>query len=281
MKRVASALVAAVGLHLLVFAWTPAGLLSTSRLHKIHEIQKLQKKPQPAQQLALRLVPSALQIPDPVAGPSVTRPAEPIVPPSAAVVPPVPPVARTQEKTRPVHEASVTQPPRQAEKRPPVAAASPPVEEPAPARPADRAEVGGAADPLLPAVKADSPPRVPEEVRAPTAQADAAAADAVQSVPPAAVASVEAVPLYRQNPPPVYPRVARQRRWQGTVLLEVLVSDEGLPQDIRIVASSGHEVLDRAAEKAVAGWLFAPGRRNDVPEAMLVRVPVRFELTGR
>ena len=37
----------------------------------------------------------------------------------------------------------------------------------------------------------------------------------------------EATPLYRQNPVPEYPLIARKRGYQGTVVLEVLVTREG------------------------------------------------------
>jgi len=38
---------------------------------------------------------------------------------------------------------------------------------------------------------------------------------------------IEAVPLYKVNPPPEYPRLARKRGYQGTVVLDVLVDQNG------------------------------------------------------
>lgn len=87
-----------------------------------------------------------------------------------------------------------------------------------------------------------------------------------------------ATPLYRLNPPPVYPQVARQRRFEGVVLLRVLVLADGMVGELRLEKSSGHVVLDQAALKAVRGWAFAPGRRGGMPAAMEVLVPVRFAL---
>ncbi len=88
----------------------------------------------------------------------------------------------------------------------------------------------------------------------------------------------EAVPLYRENPPPAYPRVARRRGSEGTVLLEVLVTEEGRVGVLRVAESSGHTSLDKAALRAVEAWRFRPGRRGDRAVAMRVLVPVRFRL---
>jgi protein TonB len=88
----------------------------------------------------------------------------------------------------------------------------------------------------------------------------------------------EAVPAYRKNPPPSYPRTARRRGYEGTVLLEVLVGREGEVKDLRLFESSGHDVLDHAAMKAVMQWAFDPGMRGDEPVEMRVKVPVRFDL---
>lgn len=89
---------------------------------------------------------------------------------------------------------------------------------------------------------------------------------------------VEAVPLYRENPSPAYPGLARRRGYEGVVLLDVLVSAEGRVGELRVARSSGYSLLDRAAVEAVDGWRFEPGRRGGRPVAMRVRVPVRFRL---
>jgi protein TonB len=88
----------------------------------------------------------------------------------------------------------------------------------------------------------------------------------------------EAIPLYRDNPPPRYPRIARRRGYEGTVVLEVLVNTEGKVADYRIIRSCGHSVLDTAAMKSIRKWLFEPGMRGDKKVAMWVKVPIRFEL---
>ena len=88
----------------------------------------------------------------------------------------------------------------------------------------------------------------------------------------------EARPLYRSNPPPKYPVLARRRGFQGNVLLEVLVGPIGNVIDLRVLSSSGHPILDRAAKSSVKNWTFVPGMRGQEKVEMWVRVPIRFEL---
>ena len=89
---------------------------------------------------------------------------------------------------------------------------------------------------------------------------------------------IEAAPLYKVNPLPEYPRIARKRGYQGTVVLEVLVDQNGRVGDLRLFTSSGHSILDRKAMASVKRWLFEPGMKGDKKLDMWVRVPVRFEL---
>jgi protein TonB len=99
---------------------------------------------------------------------------------------------------------------------------------------------------------------------------------ATASLPPAKI--LEAVPVYRSNPPPVYPATARRRGYEGTVVVEVLVSKEGRVQDLRLFQSSGYAVLDRAATGAIKSWVFEPAKAGDEKIEMWVKVPLRFQL---
>lgn len=88
----------------------------------------------------------------------------------------------------------------------------------------------------------------------------------------------EATPLYRRNPVPEYPLIARKRGYQGTAVLEVLVDRQGRVADLRLSASCGYSVLDQAALTSVKTWLFDPGTRGGEKVDMWVKVPVRFQL---
>jgi protein TonB len=123
-------------------------------------------------------------------------------------------------------------------------------------------------------MEAASPPEPAEE---PT-QVAALPSEANMTPEPSPSGIREAIPLYRDNPPPRYPRIARRRGYEGTVVLEVLVNKEGKVSDYRIIQSCGHSVLDKAAMKSIRDWLFEPGMRGDKKVEMWVKVPIRFEL---
>jgi len=85
-------------------------------------------------------------------------------------------------------------------------------------------------------------------------------------------------PIYKRNISPPYPLLARKRGYQGTVVLEVLVSKDGKAASIQLSRSSGYNILDRAAIKGVRGWLFYPAKRGDELFEMWVKIPIRFTL---
>jgi protein TonB len=87
-----------------------------------------------------------------------------------------------------------------------------------------------------------------------------------------------AVPRYRENTPPAYPVIARMRGYEGMVLLAAEIFTDGGVGSLKIKKSSGYEVLDRSAVKAVKTWKFEPGARLGKPVSMWVDVPVKFIL---
>ena len=88
----------------------------------------------------------------------------------------------------------------------------------------------------------------------------------------------EARPLYRTNPLPEYPKIARRRGYQGSAVLEVLVDRNGKVVDLRVAKTSGYPILDKAAVTTVKDWSFEPGVVGKERVAMWVRIPIRFEL---
>jgi protein TonB len=83
---------------------------------------------------------------------------------------------------------------------------------------------------------------------------------------------------YLNNPKPVYPAFARRMGMEGTVMLKVLVSCQGISLKIEVACSSGHEILDKAAADAVRNWHFVPAKRGNSPIEEWVQVPVAFHL---
>ena len=92
---------------------------------------------------------------------------------------------------------------------------------------------------------------------------------------------VEQAPELLSAPPPRYPELLRQARVDGTVVIEAVVDTLGRvqPASVRVV-SSPHPGLSASAEASVAGALFRPGRVGGRAVRVLVRVPVRFSITG-
>lgn len=88
----------------------------------------------------------------------------------------------------------------------------------------------------------------------------------------------EAVPLYKENPTPVYPLQAKKRGFEGTVVLEVLVTKEGNAGKVSVFQSSSYFLLDQAAVSSVKKWRFEPGKRGDEKVDMPVKIPIRFKL---
>ena len=87
-----------------------------------------------------------------------------------------------------------------------------------------------------------------------------------------------ALPLYKRNPAPKYPRAAKRRGYEGKVILDVLVNRDGKVEALAVSQSSGHAILDKAAQEAVATWLFSPALRGKERIAMWIKVPIRFDL---
>lgn len=123
-------------------------------------------------------------------------------------------------------------------------------------------------------------PQVPAETSFPVPAPKAAE----PSPAPEQKSQVASAPLpvtgaaYLRNPAPAYPMAARRAGEQGTVMLRVLVTTEGLPARVDLQKSSGSAHLDRAAIETVKGWRFKPARRGNEAVEGWVDVPVVFNL---
>ncbi len=89
----------------------------------------------------------------------------------------------------------------------------------------------------------------------------------------------EAMPRYRENRPPVYPRTARERGYEGDVLIAAEVRADGRIGAVRINRSSGYASLDDSALEAVRMWRFDPARRMGAAVDIWVEIPLRFKLS--
>jgi protein TonB len=87
-----------------------------------------------------------------------------------------------------------------------------------------------------------------------------------------------ASPKYGENPKPPYPLEARNKGYQGRVLLKVEVLPDGRVGEIELKESSGYEVLDESALATVKKWRFIPARKGKVAISCWVNVPITFQL---
>lgn len=78
--------------------------------------------------------------------------------------------------------------------------------------------------------------------------------------------------------PPIYPRVAREAGWEGTVILRITVEPTGRASAVEIRKSSGYPILDQAAVEAVKSWQFRPASDGTIPIRTRVDIPVKFDL---
>jgi len=132
--------------------------------------------------------------------------------------------------------------------------------------------------PAIPATSGTSPPAAaPPQSSPPPAQ-----------TPPAPTPDNGPLPRYGdpvkvdEMPEPItrvvpsYPQVARDKKIEGIVLLQVLVDRKGMVRDMRLVKSIPE--LDGAAKDAVRQWTFEPGRYQGQPVAVWIPIPVKFSM---
>jgi protein TonB len=76
---------------------------------------------------------------------------------------------------------------------------------------------------------------------------------------------------------PEFSEEARKNKWQGVVLLRVIIGADGLPKNITVQRSLGMG-LDEKAVEAVKQWRFKPGTREGKPVPVVVSMEVSFRL---
>jgi periplasmic protein TonB len=79
------------------------------------------------------------------------------------------------------------------------------------------------------------------------------------------------------SPDPEYSEEARKAKYQGTVVLWMIVDADGRPRDMKIMRSVGLG-LDEKAIEAVKTWKFEPARKDGHAVAVQISVEVDFRL---
>ena len=86
-----------------------------------------------------------------------------------------------------------------------------------------------------------------------------------------------AAPKAIYDPDPEYSEEARKAKYQGTVLLWLIVDQNGNPNHIKVERPVGMG-LDQKAVEAVQRWKFEPATKNGTPVAVQITVEVSFRL---
>jgi TonB family protein len=79
------------------------------------------------------------------------------------------------------------------------------------------------------------------------------------------------------SPDPEYSEEARKARWQGVVVLKIVVGPDGRTHEVQVLRSLGLG-LDEKAMEAVKQWRFEPAKKDGQNVAVLVSVEVAFHL---
>ena len=85
-------------------------------------------------------------------------------------------------------------------------------------------------------------------------------------------------PAYQRREAIKYPRKARRKKLQGTVMMRANIDTAGRVQKAWVLKSSGYKSLDKAAMKSVPRWVFKPAKRDGRAVTATVQFPVVFRL---
>ena len=83
------------------------------------------------------------------------------------------------------------------------------------------------------------------------------------------------------NPRPAYPREAEGRRLEGTVAVALQIADDGRVVGTRVVASSGHALLDQEALATLSRWRFSSRPAGSPVIELVQKVVFRLEEGSR
>jgi protein TonB len=72
-----------------------------------------------------------------------------------------------------------------------------------------------------------------------------------------------------------YPDAARKQKLEGTVQLNMLISETGHVIDVRVLKSA-HPLLDEAAVSTVKEWVYEPAKKQGVPVKVWLSTSITF-----
>lgn len=104
-----------------------------------------------------------------------------------------------------------------------------------------------------------------------------AQAPAPQTKEPYTIGDGVTAPVAIVTTQPAYTEEARAAKWQGQVMIRLVVNEEGVPTQMVVTQPLGLG-LDEQALLAVSQWRFKPGTKNGVPVPVIANIAVQFHL---
>jgi len=176
-----------------------------------------------------------------------------------------------QKKLPILSEKSIPKKPRKLEKAKPIEP------KPAPSKIADIQK------PLQPADKIVNQENIPKPIKsiepAPQTKPNVATNNIIEDKLPTPVPifRLTQAPSFIHKEKPIYPATMIANGSDGLVKLEVLIDKDGRVRKIKVVKSAGDD-FDNAAKTAILASSFNPAKIDKKPVAVVLRLPVRFEL---
>jgi len=80
------------------------------------------------------------------------------------------------------------------------------------------------------------------------------------------------------QPTPEYPENGRHNGWEGPVTLRLKLLADGTVGEVQVARSSGHTVLDTAAQAAAKTWKHEPATQDGTPVTRWAEMDLPFHL---
>jgi TonB family protein len=91
----------------------------------------------------------------------------------------------------------------------------------------------------------------------------------------------ESPPRFVHQPPAKYPLLAKKLKLEGTVTLLLELLPDGTVGEVKVTRSSGHPLLDTAAQNAVRDWTHTSATQKTAPVTQWVKRQIAFKLDDK
>ena len=88
----------------------------------------------------------------------------------------------------------------------------------------------------------------------------------------------EEMPVLKKYVNPIYPELARQAGIEGTVLILVLIGEDGKVLSVSVIRSDVTPAMERAAVNAAKQFEFEPAKQRTISVRARMTIPITFKL---